>query len=129
MIPELTAQQQAAAVVLAGITTLCFSANAIIGVYQKMVSIQTMRNPKRSPPMGEEAAKLYATKTELGTLRCEWKADCAERHMTMDGTLKELFHTLRDAAIKQADWQSAVAQQLGRIDGTMEMIKERLPKS
>ena len=127
MIPELTAQQQAAALVLGGITTLSISANAIIGVAQKIASMRAMRNPKRTPPLGEEAAKLYATKTDMAALRSDWRAECSGRHAPIEGTLKEIFNTLREAAIKQADWQSSVAQQLGRIDGTMEMIKERLP--
>lgn len=128
MISELTAQQQAAAVVMAGVTTLAVSANAILGVYQKIVSIRLMRDPVRSPPLGEESAKLYATKTDVAALRMEWRSECARQHQTIDGTLRELFQTLRDAAIQQADWQRAVAQQLGRIDGTMEMIKERIAK-
>lgn len=127
MIPELTAQQQAAALVLGGITTLSISANAIIGVLQKLASMRALRNPTRTPPLGEEAAKLYATKADMATLRADWRTECASRHRTIDDILKNIFKILRETATKQADWQSSVAQQLGRIDGTMETIKERLP--
>lgn len=122
---DLSAQQQAAAVVLAGLTTLSISANAIIGVYQKIASMRAMNNPVRQPPLGEEAAKLYATKNDLNDLRKEWRAHCSASHKSLEETIVEIFRLMRQAAERNAEWQQGAAMQLGQIHEAVDTLKGR----
>lgn len=125
MLPDLSTQQ-AAAIVLAGFTSLCISANAIIGVIQKVASIRTMRNPARMPPMGEEAAKTYAPKAELTALRTEWRQSCERTHEQLGNTLDSIFDLLRETEQRNTDWQRGVAEQLGRIHEGLDTLKRKV---
>lgn len=126
MIVDLTSNQQATAIVLAGLTSLCISANAIIGVIQKVASIRTMRYPARTPPMGEEAAKTYATKAELSALRIEWRQSCARTHEQLGNTLGSIFDLLRQSETRNNDWQRGVASQLGSIHEALDTLKRKV---
>jgi hypothetical protein len=81
----------------------------------------------RTPPIEEEAAKTYATKAELGMLRCEWQTACRANHERVDKTFGEVFSVLRaqqESIIQKldevGDWQRGMERQIGHIEGSIE---------
>jgi len=115
-------------VVLAGITSLCISANAIIGVLQKIASIRAMKDPARSPPLGEESAKTYATKRELAELRTEWRGHCARTHELLGTSLGDIYDLLRQYEARNGEWQRSVSTQLGSLHEGLDNLKRRNPQ-
>ena len=123
---DLSSQQQAAAIVLAGLTTLSISANAVIGVWQKLASMRSMRDPARMPPLAEEAAKIYATKAELFSVREEWRLSFSDSRRHLEEVLKEIFTLLRQSGERNYEWQSGVATQLGHIHEALDVLKRKV---
>lgn len=94
-------------------------------------SIQAIRRgdapPPRNPPLPEEIAKRYATKSELESLKAELK----EERARVDGILKQQFDLIRGlteklnakfSALESSlkDWQLGIERLIGKIEGKVE---------
>lgn len=124
-------QQYSMMVVLIGLGGLAMVVSAISTVIKNVALIRTARNPVRTPPIEEEAAKTYATKAELGLLRCEWQTACKMAHEKTDKTFGEIFSIMR-AQNKEIterldkyhgqleDWQRGIERQIGKIEGSID---------
>lgn len=77
------------------------------------------RREERKPPIPEEMAKDYATKSELNSFRAEWDRTCWAKHSKLDDVVGKLFDLNREAEVRHGEWQRAVAAQLGRIESSI----------
>lgn len=117
-------------IVCAGLGGLVMIVSGTSTIYKNLIMARTARNPPRNPPSEEEAARTYATKSELTTLKCELAANCRANHERVDKTFGELFSIHRNLNKELTDrldqyhgelasWQRSVERQIGTIEGKM----------
>ena len=103
---------------LTGAVVLAISTLLNMGAAIATIRAST-RAKDRDPPLPEEIAKVYATKSELISFRCEWKSACVDQHRHIDTTLGKLFDLDRDAQHRLVEWQRGVSIQLGKIENAV----------
>lgn len=123
MIPA-TFEQQSMLIVFVGLAGIIAAVSSISNVIKNYALIKASKNPVRTPPMEEEIAKTYATKTELAGFRCEWQSTCRENHKQVEKTFGEVFSVLRKQQteiIEKLDgvknWQLGIERQIGKLEG------------
>lgn len=118
-------------IVCAGLGGLVMILSGISTIWKNVTLAKAVKNPPRNPPSEEEAAKTYATKTELAGFKCEMAAMCRANHERVDKTFGELFSINRNLTKELTDrldkyhgelaeWQRSVERQIGTIEGRMD---------
>lgn len=126
-LPDPNLQQSALLIVMLGLGMLIGVASAASNIWKNNALVKAARNPARTPPPEEEAAKTFATKEELQRFRCEWQSMCRENHKQVDKIQSDIFNLLRaqqgellnklDSFHKElSSWQLGVERQIGAID-------------
>ena len=122
--PEPDFSQYAILVFCVGLFAVLGAVASVSAIYKNIVLARAAKNPTRTPPIEEEAAKTYATKTELSSIRCEFSERCRINHERIDKTFIEVFSVLRaqqseiiDKLGEVSQWQLGVERQIGTIEG------------
>ena len=122
--PDPDMAQYAIMIFCIGLFAVLGAVASVSAIYKNIVLAKAAKNPVRTPPIGEEAAKTYATKAELGLLKCEWQTSCRANHERVDKTFGEVFGVLRSqqesiiAKLSEVgEWQRGVERQIGFIEG------------
>jgi hypothetical protein len=114
-----------------GLGGLVVILSGISAIYKNIVLAKSVRNPPRNPPAEEEAAKTYATKTELASVKCEMQTVCRANHIQVEKTHGDIFNLIRasqtenrtmmEALHKDLNaWQLGVERQIGHLEGKLE---------
>lgn len=125
--PDPDLQQFSILVVVIGAGALIAMAAGISSIWKNHEMVKAARNPPRTPPMEEEAAKTYATKMELATLKIEMQGCCTLNHAKVDKIHTDIFNLIRasqsenrtmmEALHKDLNlWQLGVERQIGQLD-------------
>jgi len=124
-------QQQALLIVALGVGGIVGIVAGISTIWKNWILAKSVQNPKRTPPIEEEAAKTYATKEEMHAWKCEFTERCSRNHDRVDKTLGELF-SINRALTKEltdrldkyhselAEWQRGMERQIGNIEGKLQ---------
>ncbi len=123
---EPTFANYAVSVFVLGLIGIAGLVAAVSTVYKNIVLAKYAKDPARTPPLPETLAREYATKTELATVRREWQEHCAARRIESNATYTEIFNLLRKDADAQLMFRTSVATQLGAINETLAIIKDKV---
>ena len=126
-VPDPNLQQMSILYTVIGLMAVVQLVSALSGIWKNSAIVKAAQNPVRNPPSEEEAARTYATKTELAAFRCEYQTACRLNHDRVDKTFSEVFGVLRaqqDSIISRLDdvkeWKSSIERQIGRLEGKLD---------
>lgn len=126
-LPDPSLQQSAILIFTLGLIGVICIATGISTMWKNNETVKALRNPVRTPPLAEEAAAKFATKSELHAFRCEYQIACRKNHERVENTFSELFGVLRaqqseilDKLDGVKEWHSAIERQIGRLEGKLE---------
>lgn len=95
-----------------GIILLLQVFNLVVNIYAKL---------RRNPPI-DQTLRDYVRRDEFDRLRVELEKRCEELRKT-DG---KLFDQLREMTERNATWQGHISTQLGRLETSVEDLKNRI---
>lgn len=118
-------------VVFVGLGSIIGVVAGISTIIKNFALVKAARDPARMPPLPEELAKVYATKSDLAQVREEFRANCKASHEHVDKIHGDLFSLIRktqndiiqklDALANEVGaWQRGIERQIGKIEGKME---------
>lgn len=129
MIP--TFEQQSILIVVVGLGGLIASVAGISTIVKNIALTRAASDPARMPPLAEEFAKLYATKSELAKVEETMRSQCRDNHQQVDKIHSDLFSLVRktqgdiitrlDTLSKEVgEWQRGIERQIGHIEGRID---------
>lgn len=83
--------QYAVLIVFVGLASIIGAVAGVSNIVKNIAVTRAARDPARTPPLPEELAKVYATKTELLAMREELRSTCKANHEHVDKIHNDIF--------------------------------------
>lgn len=127
--------QYAVLIVFVGLASIIGAVAGVSNIVKNIAVTRAARDPARTPPLPEELAKVYATKTELLAMREELRSTCKANHEHVDKIHNDIFNLIRRTqteivtkldklGTEISEWQRGIERQIGKIEGKLEGDKQ-----
>lgn len=129
MTPSL--EQQSILIVFLGLAGILGAVTGVSTVIKNIALTRAARDPARMPPLAEEIAKIYATKSELRKFEDDMKTSCRANHQQVDKVHGDLFSLVRKTqgdiitrldilSREVGEWQRGIERQIGKLEGRID---------
>ena len=103
----------AAVVALASLAALV---SYVVSIVRGVQEMRHAAKPPRNPPLPEELAKCYVSKSEF----YELKQELREERTRVDGIFNQQFDQIRKLTAQLGEWQRGIERLIGKIEGKVE---------